>query len=111
MDSDFWLKLLVYAFFISIIFSLATGVYYIIRPSKRPERMVKLLTIRIGLSVSIFILIGIAIGIGWLEPKSLLTTPKVPLELNKPGRTDPAIQNPQNANTKPLPQKKNDVLE
>lgn len=109
MDSEFWLKLLVCVFFLSIILSLGTGVYYIIRPSKRTERMVWILTTRMGLSVAIFIIMGISIGMGWLTPKSLFTTPKVRLGLSTPGRTNPAIQNLQNANTKPLLQKKSDA--
>jgi len=111
MNSEFWLKLLVCVFFLSIIFSLGTGVYYIIRPSKRTERMVWILTTRMGLSVAIFIIIGISIGAGWLKPKSLFTTPRAPLGLSTPGRTDPTTQNLQNANTKPPLQKKSDAQE
>ena len=108
MNSEFWLRLLVFVFFVSIIITLAKGVYYIVKPSQDPTRMVKTLTIRMLLSVIIFIVMGIAIGLGWLKPKSLFTTPKVPLELNTPGKTTPATQSPQNANTKQRPQTQND---
>lgn len=110
MNSEFVLRLIVLVFFIFIIIFLAKGVYYIFRPSKDPERMAKTLTIRMLLSVTIFIVMGVAIGLGWLEPKSLLTTPKVPLESSKPGKTDQAKPHPQNANTKPQIQMRNGYL-
>lgn len=91
-----------------IIISLATGLYYVVRPVKRDKRVAQALTTRISISVALFLIITFAAFMGWFKPTSLLTMPKVPLESSKQIQKEPTTQNPQNASTKQLPQKQND---
>lgn len=101
MSTHFIFKLFVYAFLIGIIIALGTGLYYLVKPNKRhKERLAQALTTRIGLSIALLLTLVLAIAMGWLKPHSLLTMPRVPLELNKQKQTDRATQSPQSANTK-----------
>ena len=90
-----------------IAITLATGLYYIIKPSKRPERVAQALTTRISISIALFFIITFAAFMGWFKPTSFLTMPKAPLESGKQTQTAPAKQSLQNANTKPQPQTQN----
>lgn len=90
-----------------IVISLATGLYYIVKPSQNKERVAKALTTRISISILLLLLITFGAFMGWFQPMSLLSQPKVPLESNKQKQIAPTRQSQQSANTKQPPQSQN----
>ncbi len=66
------LKLLVVAIFIGIVASLGSALFHLVTDRKGETRnMVRALTVRIGLSVALFILLFVAWAAGWIEPHGL----------------------------------------
>lgn len=61
-------KLIVILMLLAIIFSLGSGVYYMMRDKGGSKNMVKALTWRIGLSVALFVFLLLAYFLGWVEP-------------------------------------------
>lgn len=64
-------KLVIVLFILFILYSLGSGLYYLVRDKSRSTRVVKALTWRIGLSLFLFILLFIAYAFGWIQPHSL----------------------------------------
>ena len=62
------MKVLVVAILGTIIYSLGSGLFYMMRSGGRDDRMVKSLTLRVALSVGLFILLLIAAAAGWIHP-------------------------------------------
>jgi hypothetical protein len=54
-----------------ILSSLAMGLYYLIKDLNQSKRIVKALTIRITLSLLLFIGLLVAFTFGWISPHSL----------------------------------------
>lgn len=109
MNTHFIFQILIYLFLLSIAITLVTGLYYIVNPSKRPERVAQALTTRISMSIALLLIISFAIFMDWFQPMSLLTMPKVLLESNIQTQRDPTKQNLQNASTTLQLQNQNDV--
>jgi ABC-type proline/glycine betaine transport system permease subunit len=57
-------RLLVVALLLSIVFSLFSGLYFMYRDRGASPRTVKALTLRVGLSIGLFVLLLIAYGLG-----------------------------------------------
>ena len=58
--------------FIGIILSLASALFLLVHDGKgETKAMVRALTVRIGLSVVLFILLFVAWAAGWIEPHGL----------------------------------------
>jgi len=55
-----------------VIASLAAGMFTLIKDRNKTERTVKFLTIRIALSVSLFILLIVSFLMGWIQPHGLV---------------------------------------
>jgi len=55
-------------FFISIVYSLGSALYYMMKDQGGSKRMVKALTMRIGVSILLFIFIIISFWMGWIKP-------------------------------------------
>jgi Protein of unknown function (DUF2909) len=51
------MRYLVIAMLIAIVVSLGSALWYMLRPGKDPKRMVKALAVRVGLSVSLFVIL------------------------------------------------------
>ena len=66
-----WIKILIVLVLLMILASLASGMIYMLRDRGNSERAVKALTVRIGLSVTLFILLMIAFATGMIEPHGL----------------------------------------
>ena len=66
-----WVKILIVLVLLMILASLASGMIYMLRDRGNSERAVKALTVRIGLSVTLFILLMIAFATGMIEPHGL----------------------------------------
>ena len=105
MENHWVIKLIIYAFMLSIVYALGSGLYFILYKKGESEKAVKSLTARIGLSFALFVLIIIAIAMGWLKPHGLIPTGNIQKQ------TETTIPHPQNANTKPPLQKQNDAQE
>jgi hypothetical protein len=65
------IKYLVVAILIAIIFSLGSGLYFLLTDKGQSKRMVNSLTVRISLSVALFVLLFIAWFFGLIEPNSV----------------------------------------
>jgi hypothetical protein len=55
-----------------IVLSLAVSMFSMIKDQENSDRTVKLLTIRIGLSIVTFIFIFISFYMGWIQPHGIL---------------------------------------
>ena len=65
-------KLLVVAILIGIVASLGSALFHLVHDRKgETKRMVRALTVRISLSVALFILLFVAYAAGWIEPHGL----------------------------------------
>ena len=72
MDHQQWVRWIVIAFMISILWALMSGLYFIIYKRDKSEKAVKALTFRIGLSLFLFALLFIRYFLGWWHPHGLL---------------------------------------
>ncbi|MCB1735583.1 MAG: twin transmembrane helix small protein [Gammaproteobacteria bacterium] len=66
-----WVKILIVLVLLMILASLASGMIYMLRDRGNSERAVKALTVRIGLSVTLFVLLMIAFATGMIQPHGL----------------------------------------
>jgi apolipoprotein N-acyltransferase len=64
-------KLLIIACLIAIVVSLGSGLFHLVNDKGESRRMVRALTLRIALSVALFILLFIAWSQGMIEPHGL----------------------------------------
>lgn len=63
-------KILTILFLLTILYSLASSLYFLVRDKGEGDRTVKRLTWRIGLSLVLFIFLWIAAELGWIETQS-----------------------------------------
>lgn len=64
-------KILVIIVMLIILISLGSGLVYLVRDRGESTRTVKALTWRIGLSVTLFLLLLIAYALGWIKPHGI----------------------------------------
>mgnify|MGYP001812200925 CR=1 FL=1 len=62
------MKYLILIFFIFIIYSLGSALYYMMNDGEGSKRMVKALTMRVGISIALFIFVLFAFWMGWIKP-------------------------------------------
>jgi len=67
------IKYLVVAVLIAIMISLGSGLYFLLTDKGESKRMVNSLTVRICLSVALFVLLFIGWFFGLIEPNSVTT--------------------------------------
>jgi len=65
-------KLIVVLFLFVIIGSLFSGLYYLVRDKGTSERTVRALTVRISLSVLLFVLLMLGYATGVLQPHGII---------------------------------------
>lgn len=65
------MKAIIIILLLMIVFSLGQALYHMMRKDNNPDGVVKSLTLRIGLSVFLFLLILFASYMGWVTPHSL----------------------------------------
>ncbi len=65
------MKILVAIAFILILGSLASALVFLMRDKGRSNRTVKALAMRVGFSITLFVLILIAHQMGWIEPTGI----------------------------------------
>lgn len=62
------IKLLILAILLAILWSLGSALYHLARRKGDPDKMLKALTWRIGLSLALFVLLLVAGRLGWIVP-------------------------------------------
>lgn len=67
-----WQKWFIVLVFIAIVYNLGAGLYYMIADKGATHRTVNALTRRIAISVALFVLVGFAIWMGWIEPGGIM---------------------------------------
>jgi hypothetical protein len=65
------MKIVVIAFLVFILASLGSALYYLIRDKGQSERTVKALTLRISLSIALFLLLMLGYATGFISPHGL----------------------------------------
>jgi hypothetical protein len=65
------IKLLIVAVLIAIVLSLGSGLFHLVKDEGESKRMVNALTIRIALSVALFILLFVAWRSGLIQPHNV----------------------------------------
>jgi hypothetical protein len=65
------MKIVVIAFLVFILASLGSALYYLIRDKGQSERTVKALTVRISLSIALFLLLMLGYATGFISPHGL----------------------------------------
>lgn len=65
-------KILVLFILIVIFLSLGSALLQLLRAKGDSRKMAKALTVRIGLSIALFVLLLIAYGLGWITPHGVL---------------------------------------
>lgn len=103
MDSYWVIRIIIFALMLSIVIALGSALFFIISNKSRKAATANALTVRISLSVSLFLLLFLSFAMGWIKPHGL--KPTTSKQIQK-GTTTP---HQQNANTKPQPQKQNDA--
>lgn len=66
------MKIFIVVVLFFIIFNLAQAMYYMIRDKGQGKNTVRFLTVRIAVSFGLFILIIIAMKMGWIQAHSML---------------------------------------
>jgi len=61
-------KILVMLFLASVLFSLGSGLYYMMKDRGKGDRAVRALTWRIGISIFLFVLLLLGAQFGLIEP-------------------------------------------
>lgn len=64
------MKIIVILFLITILYSLASSFFFLVRDKGQGDRTVRRLTWRVGLSLVLFMLLWAAHQIGWLDANS-----------------------------------------
>jgi cytochrome bd-type quinol oxidase subunit 2 len=66
-----WIKVLIIICLLAIVVSLGSGLFHLVNDKGESRKMVQALTVRIALSVALFILLFIAWWQGLLHPHSI----------------------------------------
>ncbi len=66
--SDMSIKILVVATLVAILVSLGSSLFFLVKDPGDPQRMVRALTVRITLSVALFVLLFLAWYAGLIQP-------------------------------------------
>ncbi|MEG0821971.1 MAG: twin transmembrane helix small protein [Burkholderiaceae bacterium] len=64
------MRIVIVVALVGILASLAAALVFLLRDGGRGHRTVHALTLRIGLSVALFLFMLLAVWMGWLQPRS-----------------------------------------
>jgi hypothetical protein len=64
------MRIIIVVAFIGILISLGSALVFLVRDRGATGRTVNALTVRVGLSVALFVFILFSYWMGWLEPRS-----------------------------------------
>ena len=62
------IKVVVLGFFLFILYSLGSALYYMMNDGAGSHRMMKALAMRIGASIALFAFLMVAFKMGWIQP-------------------------------------------
>lgn len=62
------MKYVILVFFIFILYSLGSALFYMMKDGKGSKRMVKALTFRVALSLLMFLFLIFSFWMGWIKP-------------------------------------------
>jgi hypothetical protein len=62
------MKIIILLFFIGIIASLGSALYYMMNNQDDPTKMIKALSWRVGLSLVLFLFLMLSFYMGWITP-------------------------------------------
>ncbi|RYE70104.1 twin transmembrane helix small protein [Herbaspirillum sp. SJZ107] len=65
------MKIVVAVAFVLIIGSLASALFFLMRDKGRSNRTVQALAMRVGLSITLFLLVLFSYKMGWIQPTGL----------------------------------------
>ena len=68
MGAPTWVKVVIIVCLLGIVASLATGMFHLVSDKGESKRMVRALTVRVVLSVGLFLFLLVAWWQGWLQP-------------------------------------------
>ncbi len=66
------IKTIILILLVLVLISLAAGMITLIKDRNKTDRTVKFLTLRIVLSVSLFVLLIVSFFMGWIQPHGVL---------------------------------------
>jgi len=66
------MKYLILLFFIFIVYSLGSALYYMMKDEGGSKRMVKALSMRIGISFLLFLFVIFSFWMGWIKPTGVV---------------------------------------
>ena len=69
------LKIAIIILLFAILFSLGSGLFFIIRDKGQTQRTAKALTVRITLSIGLFVLLMVAYAAGLITPHGIYPSP------------------------------------
>ena len=72
------MKLIVLLALLVIVYCLGSGLFHLVREGRDSVKMARALTWRIVLSLSLFVLLLLAYGFGWIVPHGLVIPVQVP---------------------------------
>lgn len=64
-------KIIIFLFLLTIIYCLASALFYMLSRKKTPEKMAKALTWRITLSITLFLLLILGFYMGLIQPHGI----------------------------------------
>jgi len=65
------MKIVVAVAFVLIIGSLASALFFLMRDKGRSNRIVQALAMRVGLSITLFLLVLFSYKMGWIQPTGI----------------------------------------
>jgi hypothetical protein len=66
-----FIKIVIMLFMFVILASLGSALFYLVKNRGDSKRVAKALTLRIGLSLSLFLLLLVAFALGWITPHAI----------------------------------------
>jgi hypothetical protein len=70
------IKIIILILLMLVLLSLGAGMFTLIKDQNKSDRTVKFLTLRIALSVSLFVILIFSFFMGWIQPHGLLPPTK-----------------------------------
>ena len=65
------IKAIIFIMMLSIVVSLGSALFYLLKTRETSANMAKALTFRIGLSFLLFVLLLMALAMGWIKPHGI----------------------------------------
>ena len=63
------MRYIVFAFLILIVFNLGSALFYLVRGKTTNPKVIRNLTLRVGLSVALFLMLMVSFRLGWIGEK------------------------------------------